>query len=85
MYDSDFVSTVKVTGSLEWPFARLVRMNSFQPTADERYDIPTKTGCSSLYTDRLMPGMHAASSVRLALLLHGHPDGNVPGIANADE
>jgi hypothetical protein len=56
MYDSDFASTVKVTGSLEWPFARLVRMNSFQPTADERYDIPTKTGCSSLYTDGLMPG-----------------------------
>lgn len=54
MYDSDFVSTVKVTGSLEWPFARLVRMNSFQPTADERNDIPTKTGCSSLYTDGLM-------------------------------
>jgi len=38
MYDSDFVSTVKATCSLEWPYTRFVRMNSFQPTADETYD-----------------------------------------------
>jgi hypothetical protein len=30
-------------------------------------------------------GALTCASVRLALLLHGHPDGNVPGIANADE
>jgi len=30
-------------------------------------------------------GALTCPSVRLALLLHGHPDGNVPGIANADE
>jgi len=51
MYDSDFVSTVKVTRRLEWPFTRLVRMNSFQPTADETYDIPARTGsCRSTPT-----------------------------------
>ena len=44
MYDSDFVWTVKVTCSLEWPFTRFVRMNSFQPTTDETYDIPTTAG-----------------------------------------
>jgi hypothetical protein len=58
VYDSDFVSTVKVTCNLEWPFTPLVRMNSFQPTADETYDIPTTPGSSRVWQLRLCTRVH---------------------------